>query len=86
LSNGAGSVLQINCEDGAKALLTHAKYLSDLVSLPGVEPTTMPVAGAAIPGFRCAGGGSIAAYASQSTVYVLAALSAGDLAALLTQH
>ena len=36
------SVLEIACEDEAKAKLVHAKYLSDLQVLPGVTPTALP--------------------------------------------
>ena len=35
------SLLELVCEDEAKAKLTQAKYLSDLVELPGVQATTV---------------------------------------------
>src|SRR5882762_7362595 len=46
------STLSIVCEDESKAKLVQAKYLSDLQSLPGVKPITVPNGQATLPGLK----------------------------------
>src|ERR1700722_14537493 len=38
LPGGPASILEIRCDDAAKAQTVHAKYISDLQVLPGVGP------------------------------------------------
>ena len=50
---GAGiSLLRIRCASAKAAQLVHAKYLSDLVLLPGVAQTRLTIGGLRIPGVR----------------------------------
>jgi hypothetical protein len=79
-----GTLLTINCESEAKAQLTQAKYLSDLVTLPpGTKPGTLTVSGHNI-GIRDAGAqGVLAALRRGDTLIVAAAPSAAALGDLL---
>lgn len=77
LSNRA-SVLQINCENPAKAQLVQAKYLSDLGSLPGVRVQA--------DGVRLVRQqGAVAAARVGTQVFVIAAPDAATARALIAQ-
>jgi hypothetical protein len=73
-----GSVLAITCEDEAKAKLLQAKYLSDLVDLPGVtrEPGTPAIYAIADQGF-------VAAYVGGPHVTILTGTSKEALHTLI---
>jgi hypothetical protein len=73
-----GSVLTISCEDDSKAKLLQAKYLSDLVDLPGVarRPGTPSIYDVADQGF-------VVAYASGSQVMIITGTSDQALRALI---
>ena len=74
------STLEITCESEAKARLLQAKYLSDLVELPGVTPKT-GADGATIQ--VVANQGAIAAFCAGSKVTILASPDEAQLQALL---
>jgi hypothetical protein len=75
---GDGSVLEITCQDGAKARLVQAKYLSDLVLLPGVTK------GAGTPViYSVEGQGAVAAYLAGNKVTIVAAGSEAGLRGLI---
>jgi hypothetical protein len=78
-AGGAVSVLAISAADSAHAALTHAKYLSDLGTLQAVTPVTLGSAA----GFTVPGQGTIVAFASGSTVFVVTGVAATDVTAEL---
>jgi len=54
---GAGiSLLRIRCASAKAAQLVHAKYLSDLVLLPGVAQTRLTIGGLRIPAYETSAG------------------------------
>ena len=78
LHDGQSSLTHIHCESPQKALLTQAKYLSDLGLLPGARSDTLSVGGHDIPIQHTASGGAIACYA-RGDVLILAGESAEKL-------
>lgn len=86
LGDGDASILALRCESEDKAKLALAKYLSDLKTLPGVAMGTIPTPQGPIPICDIEGQGMIAGLRAGSTVLVLAANSAPDLAALYSKH
>ena len=81
LDGGRASLTHITCESGPKALLTQAKYLSDLERLPGVEKGSFAHRGQAIP-LHHSPSGVLACYARGREVLILAAADASALARL----
>ena len=79
LPGGGGSLLQIHCEDVAKARLLHAKYLSDLGLLPGVRAGTLAGPGGPVAYRAIDRQGAIAAVRAGGDVCILTAANAGDL-------
>lgn len=81
LPGGAASILEIRCDDVAKARIVHAKYVSDLQLLPGIEiaPGGPPDG---LQCFQAANRAWIAAVRSDKTVSVLNAGSRSDLTTL----
>jgi len=73
-----GSVLEVACEDEAKAKLFQAKYLSDLGVLPGVTMTH----GKSPAVYAVYGQGFVASYNSGNKVTILAATSDRQVQAL----
>ncbi|HET6299832.1 MAG TPA: hypothetical protein VFG33_41100, partial [Kribbella sp.] len=66
------SLLQIQCQTTDLARLAHAKYLSDLILLPGVTSTTLTVGGLRIPAYKTSAG-VVAALTARDSVVILAA-------------
>ena len=77
------SVLQIDCESVAKAQLVHAKYLSDLGLLPGMNGTVLP---GSVAAHEVAEQGAVAALRDRTRVLVFAARSRDGLAELLSRQ
>lgn len=80
---GDASLTHVTCESAAKALLTQAKYLSDLERIPGMKEVTLKLHGQAIPSRKAALGGVIACCADGQDVLIVAAPSEERAAALL---
>ena len=70
---GAGTILQIDCENKSKAELTQAKYLSDLQLLPKVKPSYMLDGSKKILMIEAEGQGLIAALQYDKKVFVISA-------------
>ena len=83
LHAGRASLTRIRCESEAKALLTQAKYLSDLGLLTGVREDTFTVGRQLLPMRRTASGGAIACYSRGREVLILAAESVDQLAQIV---
>ena len=73
LDEGRSSLLRILCETTQKALLTQAKYLSDLERLPGMTTARLTVHNRSLPCFRSAIGGVVTGYALGREVLIMAA-------------
>jgi hypothetical protein len=69
---GGVSLLRIQCSSVDAARLVHAKYLSDLILLPGVAPATLTVGGLRVPAYETAAG-VVAAVTAGDSVVVIAA-------------
>ncbi len=76
------SILQINCENEAKAQVLHAKFLSDLGLLPGVKPLRMETRRGALVAQSVEGQGAVAGLRCGAVVVVLAASREADLKVL----
>lgn len=74
------SFLEIACEDESKAKLTHAKYLSDLTSLPGVQSRSIQTKQGMLNVWDAEGQGMIAAIRVGNKVFVVAASGEAGLA------
>ena len=86
LGDGEASILVLRCESEDKAKLALAKYLSDLMSLPGVSMGNLPTPQGAIPTCDIDGQGTIAALRAGKIVLILAGNSAPDIAKLYSEH
>ena len=80
---GDGSLTHITCESAAKALLTQAKYLSDLGCIPGMKEAALRLHGHEIAARRAALGGIIACCTSGRDVLIVTAASEARAASLL---
>jgi len=69
------AVLTIKCDSEDKAKLLHAKYISDLQVLPGVQPITVIGREGPIPSYAVDGEGAIVAARAGAVVYILSARS-----------
>ena len=85
-SDGPASMLELDCESTAKALLLQAKYLSDLRSLPCVSSFVLSTPSGPVPAWTVEGNGRIAAFAIDLRVVILAAASEAALRALAVEH
>ena len=70
-----GSILQIACEDEAKAKLTQAKYLSDIQVLPKVKASVVPNGTGKVFTVEAEDQGVLAALRFDKTVFILSAVS-----------
>ena len=86
LGDGEASILVLRCESEDKAKLALAKYLSDLMTLPGVSMGNLPTPQGAIPTCDIDGQGTIAALRAGKIVLILAGNSAPDIAKLYSEH
>ena len=94
LDGGRSSVTHITCESAQKALLTQAKYLSDLERLGGMQAAgrqdisvvkgTYRHHGVSIPVHTTPTGGVVACYGRGQHVIIIAAADKARLAALFT--
>ena len=66
------SLLELVCEDEAKAKLTQAKYLSDLALLPGVHPIVLETSRGKLNAWAAEGQGMVAAVQIAKKVYIAA--------------
>jgi len=81
---GDAALTHITCESHAKALLTQAKYLSDLERIPGTLAATLQLHGHEVSVHKAALGGIIACCASERDVLIVVSESEERVAALLT--
>ncbi len=70
--NANVSVTRISCASQAKAALLHAKYLSDLQSLPGVAAAQLTVGGRDLPAWHVQDQGWVLAGFSTRTAFMVA--------------
>ncbi|MFA6962256.1 MAG: hypothetical protein WC205_15995 [Opitutaceae bacterium] len=78
------SLLVVTCENEARARLTHAKYLSDLAILPGLESVRLSAVEPVIHAWRRSGDGALFAAAwRERRVVILAAANEERLRGLL---
>ncbi|MGE9289511.1 MAG: hypothetical protein ACQKBT_00890, partial [Puniceicoccales bacterium] len=71
--NDNGSIVEIVCEDDAKAALTQAKYVSDLLTLPGIDPVEWDIEGTPISAYRMGDLLVVAALRDSNRLYLLSA-------------
>ncbi|WPJ96728.1 hypothetical protein SH580_03290 [Coraliomargarita algicola] len=83
--DGQGRVVEIICEDEAKAELTHAKYLSDLQTLPGLLAVDWEIEDVAVSGYQLADLLTVSALREGNRLYVFSAPDASTMRHLLTQ-
>ena len=74
IDQGHASQTRITCESAPKALLTQAKYLSDLECLSGLVKANFSCHGRSLPCHRSATGSVVACYARGREVVILAAV------------
>ncbi len=85
-AGGPASLLVIQCDTPAKALLVQSKYLSDLALMPGTEPVTLDGPGGKIVAHRAGAEGLIAACAVDRVVSIFSAKQKHDILALIAAH
>jgi hypothetical protein len=81
----AGTVLEITCEDEARARLTQGKYLSDLSLLPGVATTEIKIDHLPLSVREISGQGLVAALRFDHRVLIVTAPDAASFQLLLAQ-
>ena len=85
-SGGPASVLSIGCMDTGKATLTQAKFLSDLLLLPGAESVTLQTSAGDLPAVQAKEQGFVTAMQLGKDVTILSAATPADLDALRHLH
>jgi len=83
---GPASVLTVGCVDAGKASLTQAKFLSDLLLLPGAEAVTLQTPSGALPAVQAKEQGFVTAMRIGKDVIILSATTSADLDALHRAH
>ena len=69
-STAGASILQVNCDNEAMAMLVVAKYLSDFGLLPGITTLTLTTKIGSLTGCQAAGQGAVAALRSGSQAFI----------------